>query len=407
MNRIRRGLLVLLASAAAAAACADAEEPACLAGARICFGSIVRLCDPVTQSFVDERVCPTTSRCMSGECVALVFDNDAGPRDAEVTLPDADPGADVATDAAPDADVLPDAIPDADVLPDAIPDAVFDADADAALDGAPDALPDADGGPEIQPDTTPDTDAEVAAPPDADGGPEIQPDTTPDADVEVEVTPDAVAVPDTVPDAAPDTAPDADAIIAPPVPFSPSTHHMQYDRVANIVLLDDLQRVAFHPAGGFAALVGTGGKLAHYAADAEAITPGAVLGGTVHDLAADPAGAYFLAVGVDKSGNGVLHRIATDGALLGDVTSTPLTQGEGVAVVASPDGARFAIGTSKKSGGLYLNTILIWRDGLGVVSSKSYTDSGLSDLMWASPALHAGSDAIITGDGTNGAASRT
>jgi hypothetical protein len=182
---------------------------------------------------------------------------------------------------------------------------------------------------------------------------------------------------------------------------------MLYDRVANIVLLDDLHRVAFDAAGEFALFVGSGGKLAHHVSGSGAVTAGPVLGGSVADLAADPAGAFFLAVGTDKSGAGVLHRITADSAGSIESEATPLPQGDGVAVVPSPDGSRFAIGTSTKNGGFYINTILIWEDGVGITASKAYSDSGLRDLMWASPLLYAGSDAIITGDGVNGAASRT
>lgn len=360
MKGLARYGLVTLAWAVIAAGCSDAGTAPCLAGARVCFGSIVRLCDPVTQSFVDERVCPVTSRCMSGGCVALVFDNDVAPADA---VPDAD--------AAPDVDAAPDAVPDTDAAPDAVPGA------DAVPDAPPDAVPDADS------DTPPDAVPDAAAQPDANADADSEPDAEPDADAASEV------------------------VVAPLVPFTPSTHHMLYDRVGNIALLDDLSRVAFHPSGDFALLVGTGGKLAHYAAGAGAITAGPVLGGSIADLAADSSGAYFLAVGTDNAGNGVLYRITASAAAIGDIATTTLTQGEGVSVVASPDGGRFAIGTSKKSGGSYLNAVLIWQDEVGVIASKTYSSLGLRDLMWASPALYGGSDAIIMGDGVGGAASRT
>ncbi len=396
--------LVTLACAVLAAGCADAGETPCLAGARVCFGSIVRLCDPATQRFVDERVCPAMSRCMSGECEALVFDNDAAPADARE--------ADAAPDVTGDAGAVPDVATAAEVTPDIAADAGVATDAAVDADTAPEVAPDAAADSEADADAVPDLLAEVVPDaPDADAAPggDAAADATADAELAAEAAPaaDATADAELTADTAPDATTTPDAVVEPPVPFTPSTHHMLYDRIGNIALLDDLSRVAFHPSGDFAVLVGTGGKLAHYAAGASAITAGPVLGGSIADLAADPSGAYLLAAGTDKAGDGVLYRITASADGIGATATSALTQGGGVSVVPSPEGARFAIGTSKKSGSVYINTILIWQDGVGVVASKTYADAGLRDLMWASPALWGGSDAIITGDGVNGAASRT
>ena len=391
------GLIVGLGAALAACSGTSSDDEACLAGSRICAGDVVMLCTVQAKDFVSEYTCPQTMTCLAGGCVPRLFEGDGGdetPAPAPHAADDVgemDPGDAALADAGP-----PDvAGPGPDEISAPEPDEISVPEPDEASAPGPDELsapePDEISAPEPDEISAPEPD-EISTPEPvdpADHGP------TPEAEADVPLAQD-------------DAGPVADHG-APPVevPFTSWTHIPTYEPIGNIWVKGDLHRVRWHPSGGYAIIAAPGGELLRYDVSSGWLTAPATVPGDVADLEVAPEGGFFLAAGsVDDAGK--LWRITPgpDGAL--DVTEEEtFTSGVATCVVADPAGTDFAVGTWKKLSSGFVDTIHLWRDGPGIATTAAFNGPGLTDLMWADPGLFAGSAAIVTGEGLNGAGSHT
>lgn len=362
MAKNRPLLLALTVTLGAIAArCGDPGQSntlsSCLAGAVSCDGRWIVTCDPATLVFVRTRECAVGTTCLDGGC-ALTGLADVSAGDARA--PDA-----AATDTAPadtrdagHAEVFDTAAAD-----DAAAEDTAEADAAAAEDTAE--VSDPAG------DTTP-----------GDATPEDAADAAPPTDVL---------------DAA-DTAP---ADVA--APFAPGP--LVYQRVTNVVAVDDLRRVRWAADGTHALIVGTAGKLLRYDVASRGLTLLGSLGLEVNDLAVGPGGDGFLLVGTDSAGGELWHVRADPFEL---VATVPLPAGTPVAIdrergKASP---RYAIGSrgARDSVG-YLN---VWSEASGLSPVLGFTSAGgLTGVMWGDPTLMGGADFVIAAEGVNGTGSHS
>jgi len=192
-----------------------------------------------------------------------------------------------------------------------------------------------------------------------------------------------------------DTAPsDTTAPEAPPGALT-------YARVDNIVIVDDLVRVAWHASGDYAIIAGRGGRLALYLPGRALQSLGA-LGGDLVDLLALPDGDFFAL----DAGLGLL-RIAVDPTIpSASITSTtPLPLGSGRALAPEPGADRVAIAAHGTDSIAYLYT---HTPDVGLSPAKAFNASaGISDVMWGAHSLYAQSPNLVTAHGRNGADSKT
>ncbi|MBI5609734.1 MAG: hypothetical protein HY902_12750 [Deltaproteobacteria bacterium] len=377
--QLRRARQIGWVLVALAAACSSPAAPAakCLPGLQLCQGNHVLLCLE-TGDFAVKQACGADQTCQSGECQGQLFGGDGGSLDATAkdgATSDTKPAADVADAAtAKDTKAETSQVDAKDADTDTAPDRKVDGAADAADSANADAA-----------------DGEVADAVAVD-------DATADAEPADAAGPDALAdTPDTAADG-PDTALD---------PFAPGI--LMYERLGNLAAKDDLRRVAWHPSGKFALLLGTQGQVLRWDAGQPSIAAVTKLGKDVVDLAADPAGAFYLVLGKNTAGTAQLWRGAVDAA--GQVVFTAQTgtlTGEPVAVAAEPGGVRIVVATRQANPGItYLS---LWQDGSGLGKTKAFSSgAGITDLMWTGKGLPglAGSQAVITAHGVNGADSRT
>lgn len=192
-----------------------------------------------------------------------------------------------------------------------------------------------------------------------------------------------------------DTAPPD--TVAPEAP--PGT--LTYARVDNIVIVDDLVRVAWHASGDYAIIAGRGGRLALYL-PGRALQSLGTLGGDVVDLLALPDGDFFAL----DAALGLL-RVSVDptapSATIASTTTLPV--GSGRALAPEPGTDRVAIAAHGTDSIAYLYTYT--PDG-GLAPVKAFNASaGISDVMWGARSLYAQSPNLVTAHGHNGADSRT
>lgn len=176
---------------------------------------------------------------------------------------------------------------------------------------------------------------------------------------------------------------------------------LAYERVDNIALLDDLQRVAWHTGGDFALVAGRGGKLAVWK-PGHNLTPAGTVGDDIVDLVARPDGDFF----VLDAGDGLV-RVAVDlaGPTLSVVDTVALPTGSARAAAFDTDTGRLAIAAHGTDSIAYLYT---YSDSDGLSPVKGFNaGAGIADLMWGRRALYAGSYNVITAHGHNGADSKT
>jgi DNA-binding beta-propeller fold protein YncE len=179
--------------------------------------------------------------------------------------------------------------------------------------------------------------------------------------------------------------------------------------LGNLAALDDIRRVAWHPSGKFALLLATKGQVLRYDAGAKALAALTTLGKDAVDVAADPAGGFFLVIGKDSAGAARLWRgaVGADGAVA-FAADVALPYGDPVAVAAEPGGARFVLAT--RAANPTIAYLTLWQDGQGLGKLKAFnTSGGIVDAMWAGTGLPglSGSQAIVTSQGLNGAGSQT
>ncbi len=340
-----------------------------------------------TRTFVVAETCGPSQTCTYGKCESPLFGGDGGSLDASVK--DTGGGDTKATSDVPDVAVAKDALADA-VLVDA---------KDATADSEPDAKTDSDTS---QPDSAK---ADVV-----DAG-QTEVDAEPDVVADVQPADTGAADADAVADAATDAATDAETVDAgadsAAKPFAPGL--LLYERLGNLVAKDDLRRAVWHPSGKFALLLGTQGQVLRWDAGQASIAAVTTLGKDAVDLAADPAGAFFLVLGKNSAGAAQLWRGAADAAgQLVFAAQTATLTGEPAAVAAEPGGVRFVVATRQANPGI--TYLYLWQDGSGITKTKAFSSLvGISDLMWAGKGLPglSGSQAIVTAHGVNGADSRT
>ena len=143
------------------------------------------------------------------------------------------------------------------------------------------------------------------------------------------------------------------------------------------------------------------GGVIHYDPANQALTQEATLGDAVVDLAvaAENGMVVILGVGVD----GAPHLWTRGADNYSDVAT--LSAGDPAAIAAEPGGRRFAVLVRTSN---TVNHLYFWEPDAGLDGPKGYfASAGARDLMWSDPALTAGSPAIMTGDGVNGADSTT
>jgi hypothetical protein len=189
----------------------------------------------------------------------------------------------------------------------------------------------------------------------------------------------------------------------------PNSHLILYEYVPNILIVDDLRRVRWHPSGDMALILGVGGKVVRYDPVTKGISLALTLPGQATDLAAHPDGTHFLVVGNSTDGKTPkVWRLDVDLETL-DVTSTELPlalTGTPAVVIHTRDETEmaFVVGTWTSGGGGYQNRVyLIDQDA--IVNSRAYAGSaGLQGVMWvpATSGLYATSPAVVTSEGING-----
>lgn len=382
---------------------AASSPPQCTPGQRICSGPRVMICQ-LDGFYVVGQVCDSAAACVAGHCSYAGFGDGGATTDG-----DKDAAQDVALDAAEVGAANADAA---------------GADADAAnsvgIDSAGIDSADAADGPDSSDAGDVSDIGETISGGDAADGSDAA--SLPDASDSVATSDigdigastdqaDAADAPELL-DASDGGASDAadgaaDTDVLGPDPSEPGL--LVYQRLGNLAALDDLRRVAWHPSGKFALLLGAKGQVLRYQAGAKAVTALAVVGKEVVDLAADPAGGFFAVLGKDAAGATRLWRgaVAGDGAVV-FVADAVLPYGEPVAVAAEPGGLRMVVATRVASP--VIAYLTLWQDGQGLGKFKAFnTNGGIVDAMWAGTGLPglSGSQAIVTSQGLNGAGSNT
>jgi len=183
-----------------------------------------------------------------------------------------------------------------------------------------------------------------------------------------------------------------------------------YQKVPNILAVDDLVRVKWHPSGDYALIFGRKNEVFRYDAATRTIASAGKLGAstaTLSDVEVAPEG-FFLIVGVD-GGKSTVWRVTLDDTdkLVVDATILPPT-GTAVAITYEPHSSpsRFGIIASSTNNNISYFYLYGSDSGLGNVLGFN-TSAGPFDLMWADPTLTAGSPALVTSEGVNGGGSHT
>lgn len=361
----------------------------CLAGSRVCDGTVVTVCDPQTGRFVHERVCSGEMVCLSGACVPRGFlDVQTGDIDA-----DSSGGPETESDAtALDALGL-DGTPDGPQLPDTAFDLAESDDGQGSNDTAVDVV--LDDGEDLQ-----DVDTDGGDVPDDDSDGSSEGDSSEVQDAVSEVGPDADM--DTGPDA-PDSGADTDTVV--PDPYNPSL--LLFTPVPNFEVTGDFHTVTWHPSGSFAVAAGSAGKLVYFDQPTGVLSAAGSLPGDISDLVALDDGSDFIASGDDDDG-GKLWRFRFDdqvppGVLLEETVAVGF--GVPASLVPHPNDARIAVVAHSSNSLAYA---YVYDPVAGLSGPKDFNASGgVSDAMWGDPGLFGSSDALITSHGVNGADSRS
>ncbi len=185
---------------------------------------------------------------------------------------------------------------------------------------------------------------------------------------------------------------------------TPGNGAFAYQRITNITYQDDFTRVAWHPSGRFALILGTVGKVIKYDATTRALSLVQSLGTSLADLEASPDGTYFLIVGLQSTTSHLWRINVGANDALAAATDLGTMTGTVMAISREAGTSRFAMVTR---GNPSINYLYLWTSA-GLSAPKTYNASGgAMSLMWGAPSLYAGSANVITGDGVNGADSRS
>ena len=178
-----------------------------------------------------------------------------------------------------------------------------------------------------------------------------------------------------------------------------------YQRITNVTFVDDFTRVTWHPSGRFALILGVGGKVIRYDASTRALSLVQTVGTSAVDLDVAADGSFFVVAGlqsttshlwrVDVGASDALAAAVDLGTLLGTVS----------AVAVEPGTSRFA---AVSRGNPSVNYLSLWTPAGGLSPAKGYNaGGGALSLMWGAPSLYGNSANVLTGDGVNGADSKT
>ncbi len=370
VTRREGGLAVWLAMILFSHACST--NAPCLQGARVCSGDMVMLCDPRSQSFLEEYRCPPGSDCIAGECLGARFrpHDTSGPD----SLVETDTKAPETRAPAPDSSSSDLGAPTVDTL---IPEDLVPPDG---------ATPGDTAAADTEPTDTEPTDTEPADIKPTDTGPtDTEPADTEPADTE--------PAPDTM-DSGTFPASDISVDNAP-------SGVLMYTPIPNLTLLNDITRVAWHPTGAYALVLGTKGQVARIDMASPLVKVLNTLGDQVTDLDVSLSGDHFAIVGRDGSGQGTLWLYSPD---TDEVESISIPTGEPFAIAREPGQERVAIAARS---GNSINMLYTYDPTSGLSPPKGYNGPGVRDLMWSDPALSPGSASVLTSDGFNGAGSQT
>ena len=418
--RARRTFSALLACLALFGCSAEEAAEDCLPGARICDGNVVLVCDPEERAFRSERTCPLRAECVSGKCSPVGFSDigiegtdDLGDRpDLSSTgggdgrgdpgnvydqgRGTRDPGGarDPGTPEDPGWHYLD---------PGQQPDPGF-----VLVDPGPEPDPGRDTGSEPG-DTSP-SDTHDPGTSTTDPGGTASDDARPTDAGGEDATGEDTGSGAVHPFGCDEPAPRH--VLAPgEAPYRPENHRPVYEKVTNILVIGDLIRVRWHPCGDFALVLGAGSDtpVLRYDAETFSIEQIAVLDGSALDLDADPGGRFFLMAGVGGDDTGALWRATvSEGGQIAVEKEASIPFGrDGVAVEAEEDGSTWVIGSRSEVGASSQNGLHLWTEDEGFTKSKVWGGPGLSDVMWASPAVYSGSRALVTSEGSLGAQSRS
>lgn len=348
-------------------ACGDDADDRCRVGARICRSNTVWLCG-TDGVFAPERACADLNVCVDGACTsplqpdAVDFDTAGGDVEVVDTF-----------------EPIPDTTRDAEVSE------VDTATADTAVNQ------------EVDTQTPVDTVADTQAP-----------DTT----SEVEVAQDTVVDTfDAGPDTTVDTTPDTPEVVGPEPEAPPGI--LGYTKVGNVAVTDDLIRVAWHPTGEFAFVLGRTGDVALYRPGQNLAKVGKV-GSSPADMVVVPTEAGVELVILDTTLGLLRTRLTESGDALAAPVATSFPQGVARAIAAAPTASahagKYAIATQQGSGpsANYISYLYLWHPDTGLSPVKGFNaDAGVIDLMWGDPTIYANEPWILTTHGQNGADSRS
>jgi len=174
-----------------------------------------------------------------------------------------------------------------------------------------------------------------------------------------------------------------------------------YASVPNIVMQNDITRVAWHPSGDYALILGVKGQVGRIDIAQPTVTLATTLGEHVSDLDVSLDGDHFAIVGRGGDGKGALWLYSPD---TGETEKLPISTGDPAAIAREPGQNRYAIATRSSNN---INMLYTYDSVSGLSPPKGYNGPGVRDLMWGDPTLTAGSPHVVTSDGLNGADSKS
>lgn len=351
-------------------ACGDDADDRCRVGARICRSNTVWLCG-TDGVFSPERACADLNVCVDGVCTsplqpdAVDFDTVGGDVEVVDTF-----------------EPIPDTTRDAEV---------------SEVDTAVADTADTNVNPEVDTQASVDTVADTHTV-----------DTTPEPEVADDTVVDTF---ETTPDTIVDTTPDTPDIVGPEPEAPPGI--LGYTKVGNVALVDDLIRVAWHPTGEFAFVLGRTGDVGLFRPGQNLVKVGKV-GSSPADMVVVPTEAGVDLVVLDTNLGLLRTRLTEDGGALETHVATTFPQGVARAIEAAPEGSphfgSYAIATQQGSGPNenYISYLYLWHPDTGLSPVKGFNASaGVSDIMWGNPAIYAGEPWVLTTHGQNGADSKS
>ncbi len=358
-----------------------ADQP-CLAGSRICNGTVVMLCEPTSGNFEPERVCDNGLVCLTGACLPRGFLDAAAPDTR--TRPDGT--VDEGPDPQPEQqspDPAPESQPDSGADPghDLPPDGASDAPGEdlGSGDGAAWGELGSDGGPDLSTDDV--------------TSPELAPDVPTNDVTSQDAGPDLPTDDVTTEDVGPDLPPDI---------YNPGL--LLYANVPQFLITGNFFAVAWHPSGQYALIAGHAGVLAHVDYATKTVTSAGSVPGDATDIAALDDGSGFLVTGSDDDGAGRVWRVSVDGAGSLQVDQTLNVTGDPQSISPHPQDGRHAV---VAYGSDFISYAYVWDPLTGLTAPKGFNAAGgVNDVMWGAPALYGG-DNLITTHGINNDDSRT